>query len=483
MLRHSEVNFTPDGKSIATLDGKNTFRLWSLDGTLLTTFIIDHEKIKSISLSPDGKLIASGGEDKAIKIWDRDGNLVSTLVGHNGSITSVKFSPNGKVLASASEDQTIRLWSIDLNRPTIMKGNGAGIKDIDLDDNGNLVVSVSHDKTTKLENLDQTFSKTLSQGEESNHLASTVVNAIISPDNQLIAYSNYDGKVKIRTIEGNFLQDIDINNEGLASSYGFGLDFSPDSNILASSTDPYSSPWTKDLDLPKPQILFWKRRGAKFVLERRDIYSEVYEHITKIMFSPDGKVLGTHGINIGGAAGPLYTADEVIELWQLSDGQLLTRLTGSVINFSSDGKSILTGGSGGRIFVWDKGRNWNQEIDLQMTLTGHEAGITALDFSPDNQLIASASQDGTVRLWLEDGTPVTTLIGHNNSPVNDVQFTPDGKAIVSAGEDGNIVLWNFDLDSLLVRGCYWLEDYLANNPNVKDSDRELCEDIISKVRP
>ncbi|AUB43401.1 Tetratricopeptide (plasmid) [Nostoc flagelliforme CCNUN1] len=43
--------------------------------------------------------------------------------------------------------------------------------------------------------------------------------------------------------------------------------------------------------------------------------------------------------------------------------------------------------------------------------------------------------------------------------------------------DGTVKLWNaetLDFDRLVIRGCDWVKDYLQTNPNVNDSDRQVC---------
>ena len=71
---------------------------------------------------------------------------------------------------------------------------------------------------------------------------------------------------------------------------------------------------------------------------------------------------------------------------------------------------------------------------------GHTAAVLAVDVSPDNSLIASASVDQTIKLWRRDGTLVATLKGHKGA-VRTVDFSPDGQTLASAGEDGTIKLW------------------------------------------
>ncbi len=79
-----------------------------------------------------------------------------------------------------------------------------------------------------------------------------------------------------------------------------------------------------------------------------------------------------------------------------------------------------------------------QEINR---LEGHNAIANSVSFSPDGKILASASDDNTVKVWRSDGSLLWNLQGHTN-PVKSVRFSPDGKVIASASFDKTVKLWN-----------------------------------------
>jgi len=76
------------------------------------------------------------------------------------------------------------------------------------------------------------------------------------------------------------------------------------------------------------------------------------------------------------------------------------------------------------------------------SLTGHTNWIQELEYSPDGTIIATASDDYTIRLWnASTGKTVRVLTGHT-APVYEVAFSPDGRILASASEDRTVRLWD-----------------------------------------
>jgi WD40 repeat protein len=80
-------------------------------------------------------------------------------------------------------------------------------------------------------------------------------------------------------------------------------------------------------------------------------------------------------------------------------------------------------------------------LRAQRTLLRHDEPVNDVVYSPDGKWLATASDDGTARLWDADGKPLRTLDSHPGAPVNALAFRPDGSALATASEDGLVRVW------------------------------------------
>ena len=102
-----------------------------------------------------------------------------------------------------------------------------------------------------------------------------------------------------------------------------------------------------------------------------------------------------------------------------------------------DGTWLASAGDDGTVRIWDPHTG-----QARHTLTGHTDAVTAVAVAPDGTWLASAGGDGTVRIWdPPTGQARHTLTGHTGG-VTALAVAPDGTWLASAGDDGTVRIWD-----------------------------------------
>ncbi|APU15699.1 MULTISPECIES: hypothetical protein [Actinoalloteichus] len=163
--------------------------------------------------------------------------------------------------------------------------------------------------------------------------------------------------------------------------------------------------------------------------------------VWSIAVAPDGRTLASAG------------DDQAVRLWNVADptepvpiGEPLTehgRWIGSLV-FSSDGSRVFGGDDAGTVHQWTVA---DPTAPAYLGGQGTEQGLlSSLALHPEGHTLATASYDGTIRLWdaaepgelTALGEPLTGHLGE----VFSVAFSPDGRMLASAGADAGLRLWS-----------------------------------------
>jgi WD40 repeat protein len=195
------------------------------------------------------------------------------------------------------------------------------------------------------------------------------------------------------------------------------ITFSPDGRKMASGSD-------------DGKIVVWDIDSDKAV----HVLNAHFDRVNGLAFSrPDGGLLAS------------ASNDGSVRLWDVSTGKQVRTLyghTGGVqaLAFGRDELQLATAGSDDRVVVWDA-----QEGRVLYSFSFRTHYLFDIDLSADGSLLAVASQNN-VEIWdTATRSRRSTLTGHTNS-VFHVRFSRDQKKVATASHDGTVRIWQLPRD-------------------------------------
>ena len=383
-----------DGMRAATTDAERRLSLLDVaSGALIREGEFEVDGGRFVEFSPDGSRLAVMDVDGVAHVWDADtGQGVCELPGVEASIFDLAFSRDGRQLALATEDGLIRLYRPESGMDAVLlEGHEDAVNSLDFSPQGDLLASGGYDGKIRLWSTDSgALERTLNDPnlESVNHV-------VFSPDGRWIATSGYNGPVQLWDVRsGARLAAFSFLAASEEFTFRFidSVEFSPDGAFLATMASKDVSLWRIPYDL---------RRG------RTGSGNNVPEEVPE--FRQD--------IDLAGHTDWVYT-----------------------MAFSPFGLFMATGGDGRLIRLWETSTG-----TLLGTLTGHEAAVTKLRFTPDGQRLISLDSGGAVRTWDVVFSPQrrrsqVSFLGHTDR-INSVRFSPDGAHAITAGNDQSVRFW------------------------------------------
>jgi WD40 repeat protein len=417
--------FSPDGKYLASGDGLLSFAtggkkahevvIWDMtSGVAKHTLYGHHGAIHSVAFSPDGETLASASQDGTVRIWSvTDGKTLRVIHGHSQKVIGAAFSPTGDLLATASADNTIKLWNMSsVPKGHIVCRHDGAVTCVAFSPDSRRLASASADRTVAIWDAENGTRLAVLQGHED-----TVRSVAFSPDNSYLVSVSSDQTLRVWELpSGKEILSIPAHTSPI-----YDVAVSSDATLVATAgEDNY--------------VGIWNARSGK------ELHRINLPFPRSVAFGPDSHRLAA------------AVFDRVVYFIDADSKQELGRLSSQVsgllsVRFSHDGRRLVLASDRNSADVWNlptsfRGSNWSTKSHWAFTLDGHTGAVPGAVFSPDDRRIATASHDGTVRIWdAGTGQEALTLRGHAGA-VQCVAFSPDGRLLASADTQGTVIIWD-----------------------------------------
>ncbi|XP_006832388.1 PREDICTED: notchless protein homolog 1 [Chrysochloris asiatica] len=352
----------------------------------------------------------------------------SSLEGHSEAVISVAFSPTGKYLASGSGDTTVRFWDLSTETPHFTcKGHRHWVLSISWSPDGKKLAS-------GCKNGQILLWEPLHVNPECRYLASS------SKDGSVRVWDTTAGRCE-RILTGHTQSVTCLRWGGDGLLYSASQDrtikvWRAHDGVLCRTLQGHGH-WVNTMALSTDYAL---RTGAfepaEASVNAQDLRGSLQELKEKAL-SRYNHVRGQGPERLVSGSD-----DFTLFLWSpAEDKKPLTRMTGhqALINqvlFSPDSRLVASASFDKSIKLWD-GRTGKYLASLR----GHVAAVYQIAWSADSRLLVSGSSDSTLKVWDVKAQKLAMDLPGHADEVYAVDWSPDGQRVASGGKDKCLRIW------------------------------------------
>ena len=421
--------FSRDDKRVLTANEDGTARIWSPSpARRLRVLHVPGGSVTAAAFSPDGKsvVLASDPGDVATVTNLATGATVP-LRGHTGKILSAVFSNDGRYVLTAG-DTTARLWEAATGRTVAVLGHhGVFLLDASFSPDGRRVVTAGADTTARVWDVHAVGGELVLSGHRDR-----VYDAAFSPDGSNVVTASRDDTARTWNARtGASEKTLHQGGDVLAVAYlpdGGGIATAGEAGVKLygpHGVTNLSGIAAGDVDVRADGTIVFAGLDGRVRVGRPGYWRSLPAHaVTTAVFNPgSGEILTAGG--------------EGVELWSATTLGLIRRLTYRPdilysASFSSDGRRIATASSDGTARIFDLVSGAQQHVFPVGSV------VTSARFSPDpdGRLLVTSSKDGAVRVWNTKSGALEEFFTDHTDVVWNASFSPDGTRVVSASSDG-----------------------------------------------
>ncbi|KAJ8384033.1 hypothetical protein AAFF_G00212770 [Aldrovandia affinis] len=464
---------SPDDEILVTASRALLLKQWAWrEGVCSRSWrAIHNTPVASMTFDPTSTLLATGGCDGTIKLWDvLKQYCTHNLKGSSGVVHLVQFHPDSRVLQlfSSSQDCGIRVWDLRSSQCVcVLQSHYSTVTGLAFSPDGSTLVSSGRDKICTVWNLkSRTVMRTVPVYEaveavvllpeggdfseigvkaEGLHFVTAGSKGVLRVWEAGSARCVFTQTPPVTTAPAGVVSGDD--EEGCGLTHCLHL---PDSARLAtatrhnilSTTSCCSSQLFVGYNDEVLDVKFVGKGDSHIVVATNSPQLKVFDLATRscqILYGHTGTVLSLDVFR----KGTMFAScakDTTVRVWRMDT------LSGEVrcVAQGSGHANAVGSVSCSRLkesFVVTGSLDCTIKLSVRLTEKGHEKDVNSVAVSPNDKLVASGSQDRTVRVWSLAGLGLAGVCRGHRRGVWSVQFSPTDQVLASASADGAVKLW------------------------------------------